>query len=436
VPELGAEHAHRLAEGLTGTREALLDRPVFEIARSLGRVGARFLKDGDPLRVQALAHLPPSAGVSHAMAKTVLDGMARDWEEGRLRSLLASDFGDPGALDGFVERGRSRQRALGARLAFHVASGSVPGVAATSLLRSLLVKTPVFLKPGRGDVVLPTLVLRGLEEEDPALARSAVVVYWPGGADASIPVEDALLSRADLVVAYGGGASVRDLRRRMEPTARLVSYHHRVSFVLLGRDALVGEELERCAARTAWAVALFDQRGCVSPHAVIVEDPGRAEAFAEALARALESLDSELPPGRLSEAEASALQQLRGTAELEAAAGEGVVVRSGGATPWTVVLDPRAPLRPSCLHRFVRVLAVTDLTQARERVAGLSPYLQSAAVAGVEGERMESLAEELARVGVLRLTTLEGMPFPPAWWRHDGAGPLEALVRWVELDGL
>ena len=66
----------------------LKNRKATELARILGTVGSRFLKEGDPLRTKALELLPQASGLSVQMARVVLDGMAADWVEDRLLGLL------------------------------------------------------------------------------------------------------------------------------------------------------------------------------------------------------------------------------------------------------------------------------------------------------------------------------------------------------------
>jgi hypothetical protein len=440
VPDLRRHHVAALARSLRGTSEALRDRPVGDVVRALGRVGERFLSAGDPLREEALATLPGTSGLSPAMCREVLDGMARDWTEDRLTRLLRAEFGDPRCLDRFVaeadgETGGGRElRAMGSRLAFHLSAGSVPGVSATSLVRSLLVKSPVLLKPGRGDVALPVLMARALAREDPGLARAAAVIYWPGG-DASAGLEQTALEEADLVVAYGSDAVVRSLRSRLPATTPLVAYHHRLGFGIVGRAALTPDAVAGAAHRAARSVGLFDQRGCVSPHVLFVEEGAGLEAFVAALADGLEGLERELPRGRVDTAEASAAQQLKGTFEMRRAAGQDVEVRAGRGGRWTVVLERGGRLVPSCLGRVVRVVPVEDAADVPALVEDLGDHLQTAGVEGVPTDRLRTLAETLARAGVLRVAPLGKVAFPPAWWRHDGRGPLEVLARWVEMEG-
>jgi hypothetical protein len=302
------------------------------------------------------------------------------------------------------------------------------------MLRSLLVKGPTLLKPGSGDTVLPALFARGLDEADSSLAAALAVVYWRGGSPA---LEQAALALADVVTAYGSDDTVRDLRSRSPVTARFVPYHHRVSVGVVGRDALTPSTLPSTAADVARAIAMFDQRGCVSPQVIYAEEGGERScaAFAEALGAALADLERVLPTGALDAPEASALHQARGVAELTA--GTGVRIFHGGPVPWTVVLETRgdqAPARLPSVGRVARVRPVADVDAVAGLLAPLAPHLQTVGVAGLGG-RLEEVARALGHLGVARVTPFRAVPFPPPWWHHDGGGPLRDLVRLVDLEG-
>lgn len=422
----------RLVAVLRAARDSLLSRPVLEIAESLGAVGERFLDPGDPVRKRALDLLPSTSGLSPEMATAVLDGMASDWTGPRLSRLLQVDLGGGAVVDGFVASPHGRVQAVGPKLCVQIVSGSVPGVGVTALVRSLLVKGPTLLKPGLGDVVLPVLFGQALRESDPALADALAVVYWPGGSGA---LQDAALQEADVTVVYGGDDVVRDLRARAPVTARFVAYHHRLSLGVVGREALGPDLLHRTASEVAGAVAFFDQRGCVSPHVIYVEEGGAAgvPAFAGELADALAVVEMHLPGGRLDPAEASELHQVRGAAELMAATDSGLEMRHGGDASWTVILDPESSFVTSCGARVVRVKPVDDVLRVPAIVEPAAHHLQTVGVAGAGG-RVDALGEAFGRVGATRIAPFADVPFPHPWWHHDGTGPLRALVRWVDLE--
>lgn len=424
---------------------ALRARPLDDVIASLGRVGARFLDETDPVRRTALANLPSEGHLSAPMAVAVLDGMAADWTEDRLRALVKAEFHDPSVLDGWVARpgmaGPGRVRALGPALCFQIVSGSVPGVSVHALIRSLVVRSPTLLKPGRGDALLPGLFARALREEDPAVADALTVAYWPGGAG---PLERKALEAADVAVIYGSDATVEALRARAPATTRIVAYHHRVAVGVVGREALEKDEepkgparrsVDVTAAEVARAVAVFEQRGCVCPRIVFVEAGGSTtpSGFARALAGALDALEDHLPSVPRTVQGAATLAQMRGTAEMHQAAGRAEVHHGGPESPWTVVFEAEALALPPSGPRTVHVRPVEDVARVPALLQPIGPHLQSVGHAGLGG-RLKEVADALGEVGASRVVPFRAISFPPPWWLHDGRGPLETLVRWVEVE--
>ncbi len=435
-PEPTPELIGASVQVLRESGRALRERPVAELVRAIDGAAARLADPADPLRVEAGQRVGAATGYSDAMTRLVLDRMAADWRADPLQRLLAAELGDPGVLDGFRPAadgtdGR-RTRAYGPALAFQVFAGNVPGVAVTSLVRALLVKAPSLGKLASGQPVLPVLFARALESVDPEAARALAITYWPGGSE---DAEWRAVEAADTVVVYGGEEAVAAYRDRAAGR-RLVVHGPRFSVGLIAADAL-RDDLPTLARDVAQAVATFDQHGCVSPHAIWVEEtPGATAAdFAEALADALAETESELPRGRVSTAEASAIQQERAAAELKghAAGASGTRVLTGQGTRWTVVYDPEPALRPSCLNRFVRVHPIPDLADAVDLLAPAGGQLQSVALAGGRDTR-DRLAHRLATLGATRITTFQHLPWPPPDWHHDGQEPIRELVRWVDLE--
>ncbi|HUE76859.1 MAG TPA: acyl-CoA reductase [Longimicrobiales bacterium] len=432
-PEPGAALIQESVRRLRTAGERLAERPVADIIDAVDAAARRLGDRADPLRHAAEELLPAATGYSPPMIRLILDRMTADWRAERLHRLLECELGGAGAVDGFLARSghpTDRAAALGPRLAFHVFSGNVPGVAVTSLVRALLVKAPSFGKLAAGEPVLPVLFARALAAADAGVGDAVAITYWPGGTPEP---ERVLLEAADAVVVYGGEGAVASVRERLGPGTRLVVHGPKLSIGAVGDGPIEGG-LEGVARRAARAVATFDQQGCVSPHAIWVEGPDtRAAELAELMAAALDELQVELPRGALSEAEASAIQQERGAAEMRAHADPRVRVWTGTGTSWTVVLEPDPALRPSCLNRFVRVHPVGDLARIPGLLATAHEHLQSVALEGA-GARDDSLARTLARAGATRVTTFDRLPWPSPEAHHDGAGPLTELVRWVDRE--
>ncbi len=321
---------------------------------------------------------------------------------------------------------------MGPVLTFHVGAGTVPGVSVTSMIRALLVKSAVLVKPGLGDVVLPVLFAEALAEEAPALSDALAVTYWPGG---SSPLEGLALERAEAVVAYGGNEAIGALRAGTPVTSRFVAYHHRLSIGLVGREALTAERASHVARMAARAVSMFDQRGCVSPHAIYVEEGGALGPgeWADLLASAMAELEMRIPAGNLTASEASAVHQMRGSAELREASGSDVRVLRADASFWTVILEEDVRFTPSCLNRVVTLVPIPDLSDVTGSLGEFGRHLQTVAIECSQ-DRMPMLAESLSRAGATRVTSFEEAPWPPPWWHHDGASVLAGLIRWIDLE--
>jgi hypothetical protein len=419
--------------------ERLAGRPVASVVRALGEAAARLAREDDPCRVLAERALPAITGFSPPMVRLILDRMIADWQEEALWRLLRSELGDPEVLDDFRPRAdepdpapRTLMRACGPDLAFQIFSGNVPGVAVTALIRSLLVKAATLGKTASGEPLLPVLFARALAAVDHELGECLAVTYWPGGEEA---LEAVALRAADTVVVYGGREVEEQILRRIPPGKRLVVHGARLSLGLIGRPALARDVVRRTAAEAAWATAVFDQQGCVSPHVFYVERGGDTppERFAGLLAAELDRLEKELPRGRITAAEAARIHQVRGAAEFRALGGQDVQLHAGPGTQYTVIYEANPEFAPSCLNRVVWVKPVDDLLEAVAYVSPYGSYLQTVGVAGA-GPRLQALADRLAQAGASRITDLTRMPFPPPTWRHDGQQPLRELIRWVDLE--
>lgn len=428
-----------LAQQITALREArsrwLAERPVASIIQAIDSVARRLLDPADPLRRAAEAALPPVSGYSPPMTRHVLDRMAADWRADALRDLLHAEFTDPRALDRFVPRSPTTStRAFGPPLSVHVFSGNVPGVAVTSLIRALLVKSACLGKTAAGEPVLPALFARGLAEADAELGHCLAVTYWPGGAE---PLEAVALSAADAVLVYGSDETIASVRARTPTATRVVGYGHHLSFGMVSRAALADNPRE-IARRAALDAATFDQQGCVSPHLFYVEEGGSVSPaeWAALLATAMQRIERELPRGTLAPGESSAIRQLRGEAEFAEIAGTGTrLFASTGGTAWTVIYEPDPKFAGSCLNRTVRVKPVAELEQVPALVEPFAHLLQTVGIAGMAGEVLH-MAEVLGKLGASRVAPLGTMSWPPAHWHHDGQPPVRTLVRWCDVEGV
>lgn len=440
-PCLTPEQLGRVFDRLAAARQDYLARATTrDLIELLDAARDRWLDHGDRWRALAERQLPAVTGYTLAMVRRGLDDYLSGFKRDNLKALVRAELGDLDVLDGYRERRivPGKSRAFGPEITTHVFSGNVPGLPAQSLAMALLLKSASFGKLAAGEPLFAGLFARSLIDLEPRLAGCFALTWWPGGAAPEL--EEVACTRATAVIAYGGEEAVRAIGRRIPAGARFLGYGHKLSFGLIGREALVDERhARRLAARAAYDVAKFDQQGCVSPHLFYVEE-GEAvtpRAWAALLADELARLGRNLPRGRLAPSESAAVAAFRREADFRASLAPDATALfpagPAGASEATVVYDADPAFAPSCLNRTVLVKPVADAGAVVDLIRPARAFLQTAALA-LDPARRDALADRLGAVGVTRICPVGKMPDPDFAWHHDGRFNLLDLVTWTDLE--
>lgn len=289
-----------------------------------------------------------------------------------------------------------------------ILAANLPALAVQPLLPALALRRPVLLKSPSAEPLFAATLVHRLAESHPALGAGVAAVTWPGG---ERQIEDAVFTRCARVLAYGDEPTVAELSRRLGP--RLVAYGPRISIAILGADV----DPDHVAPGLARDVTLFDQRGCLSIHAVFTA--GDAALLAERLATELARLHRAWPPGPAPPDQLAAVQQLRLEAAMRELARPPLDPAAG-----TVVVEPRVGLWASPGLRTVRIHPTPELARLPEVLNPWEGRLQGAAVAGVDAL---ALTPALERLGLSRIVAPGELQSPDALWHNGGVHPLAAI---------
>src|SRR5512140_3379028 len=349
-----------IAERLLATGPRLSEQPVEARIRSLVRAVRVWQDRRIPERVRVERELSATTGYSRPVVTAGLD---------RLFGVISEE-----ALATWWRRSRPDSAAPGRGIAAVVAAGNIPGIAIFPMIASLMAGRPVLVKTSSREPLLAGAFAATLARVDPELASSCAVVAWKGGDEA---LEDVLLGRAERILAFGRETAIASLSRRFP--GRVAAYGPGLSIIVVGSEASLQE---RTTSAAALDIAIWDQQGCLSPHAVYVEgDYDQACRFGEMLAVALSEIEGDLPHGAIGVEEAALIRAARSDAEARRAAGKGTRLWTPENGPgWTVIAEPDSAFRPSCLHRTIRVHALEDLSRLPSIFAQYRPYLQAAGV--------------------------------------------------------
>jgi hypothetical protein len=416
----------------------LLSRPTQAIVDTVCEVAHNWLQPDDPFREMALAQGVEATGFSRATLERGLDALFKRVNYAEVHALLVQELGQVERLDRFVvteaelKTGRTAM-ATGPETLVHFTAGNIPTPPLLSIMLGLLARSAQFVKCSRGHDLLPRLYAHSLYAIEPKLAACLELATWEGG---NPLLEAALFDQADCVTVQGNNETLADIQSRLPQKVRFLRHGHRVSFGYLTREVLSRFHAKELAAQAASDVAAWDQLGCLSPHVFYVESGGSVtpELFGQLLADQLQKLQATEPRGLLSPETDATVASRQSLYELRAANSPDTCVwRSEHDTTWTVVLEGDPRFQASCLHRFVYVKGVSDLTEALRGAAAVQGAVSTVALAAM-GARAQELAVELARWGVTRLCPVGSMQDPPLPWRHDGRPTLGDLVVWTDWE--
>ncbi|MFK7986559.1 MAG: acyl-CoA reductase [Sandaracinaceae bacterium] len=406
----GAERALSEAiDRLHATGPRLTKRAPEDLARTLAAAWNRLADPERALGREARDTLPDSTGLSLQGVVWALNEAVRPLDEGSLSAFVEHMQPPAGCI------------AAPARLSTMYLAGNVFTAPAAPITLALLARTPVLVKASSHDDRLPRLFGQALEAVDPVLAASYQVVSFPGG---NARLDRTAVARADVVSAFGSDRTIQALRQHVSPTTDFIAHGHGLGMGFVPSETLSSEVQTREAAEAfALDIAAYDQRGCMSPHGVVVEGAGKA--FARALCQALDEVAIRLPRGPLSADVGASQMQWRGVAVARGELFEG--------TTHAVAYEPSGlPVRLSPGYRNVSVVETPDPEPFVRWLASLGAHLKCVGVAGDEALR-RAFAERLPAGIAPRVCAAGAMQRPPLLSMSDGLPPWAGLQRFVQL---
>lgn len=320
------------------------------------------------------------------------------------------ELGHAEALDDFQQVSDILTKALPPKHLLHIISGNTPHAGLQSLLRGLLIGAQNTVKlPSKVDNAIPeiTAFYRSLPKELQQLCLFTT------------ELSDSLLATADCVIAIGSDHAIAAIHARLSPHQRFIPHGHKISFALIDRANTKNAQLAAIDA------SLYNQQGCLSPHAIYVKQGARE--FAPMLAKAMDSYSRRDPRGKVGLSESGAIRNLRETVRYQAAQEPDnyQLYESSGDTSWTVIFENDSTLRPSPQNRTIYV---RPWPEAPQDLGKELEYLSTVALSP-----LSALLKEVECLTPARICQLGKAQHPHLFWHHDGFAPLASLVTWQDI---
>ena len=326
-----------------------------------------------------------------------------------LHAWLEAELGSDAALDDFQAHGPIQSKAIAPTHILHIVSGNTPHAALQSLIRGLLLGSSNTFK-------IPSAGLADFSECVSALpdALNNLVRLTQS-------IEQHHWQQADAVIAIGSDEAVADIHQKTLPHQTFIAHGHKISMGIVYDDF---KEAARLAARD---VSLYNQRGCLSPHAIYVK--GESDSFAELLAQEMKSFAQHHPPEPISLSEAGLVRNLRETTCFRSANDPSIRIwQSNDSLDWTVIAESSPLLKLSCLNRCVYVKPLPS-SLSSSALGAEAQHLSTIAIHPFSNATANSLSDLPAH----RICPLGMSQQPSLFWHHDGFAPLASLVKWTDI---
>lgn len=326
-----------------------------------------------------------------------------------IHQWLASELGSDRALDEFQPHGTLHSKAIAPAHILHIVSGNTAHAAHQSLLRGLVLGSHNVIKiPSTG---LPDFT----DSLDlfPERLRKKIEVHR------ELTEQD--WAKADAVIAIGSDESIAAIHKKSRADQIFIPHMHKVSL------GVVYEDFSTAARLAARDISLYNQRGCLSLHAIYVS--GDSQTFASTLALEMEAFARDNPSATLSTSEAGAIRNTRENARFCSANDQDTKLwESAGNLEWTVIHEPSPELKLSCLNRCVYVKPLP----ANFDTSALGPESQHLSTIALHPFN-ETNALSFEQLPAHRICPLGQSQKPSLFWHHDGFAPLASLIKWKDI---
>ena len=377
---------------------------------------------------EAVESLAAFGRFTKAMLDRSIDDVFQPLARNGLNRWIAAELGSVQVLDRPAEGARGvLRRARGPEWMLQIYAGNVPTLPVWPIYSALVLKAALLGKTSAREPLFAPVLARTIAEVDEKLGACLAIVWWKGEPAAST----APRSAAPAVLAFGGEEAVGSVARQAMPGATVVLHGPKVSVGYIERRALTFAGIRGLAERAAHDVSMYDQDGCLSPHASAERRAGVAGEVRRSAGRRARGASKDLPATVAEEGGCRERSAHRAQARFESA-GIATVTRVSnhpgrrhGPSSWTI-----APASSRTHLRTVRVHAVDGRTRSRGSRRRREPSKRW------DWRRRSGEGPAAAAFADLEFADRPGRLAPESgpWGTHGGVPRLLPFVTWATVE--
>ena len=371
----------------------------------------------------------PDLGISPVLAEMYINQVEQMFSAQAIRDRLAAelgtDYNKPKEMVYLYSGAKAQQVYAPLGVLFHITAGNMEVLPFVSLLEGLLCGNINIIKLPKEEQGITVSLLEALMKIQPALKA---YVYAFDYSSKDLFAIKRLADVSDAIVVWGGDEAIKAVRTMANPNTRIIEWGHKISFAYATKAGTNKEKLRKLALN----ICLTNQLFCSSCQGVFLDtdDMDDVYAFCQAFLPVLEEVSKENP--FVVDEGTKLFTSARVTLELyhKEIEARDTAIKIFKGENCSIIASSDEGLETSVMYRNIWVKPLR-----REKILALrryKNYLQTAALL-CDNEEYESLADQLVRAGVVKVSDGFEMSNYAAQEAHDGVFALRCYLKLVSV---
>ncbi|WP_072986208.1 aldehyde dehydrogenase family protein [Clostridium cavendishii] len=341
-----------------------------------------------------------------------------------IEKIIIEELGHVDVLDKWIKTSYGEVHRQPRGVMFHNISGNAFVVIPISISMGLLSKNCNLVKVSGDEPYFAYAFYESLCEVDPKIKDRLSVLYF--NSDNS-EIYETIVKKTDCVIHWGGEYSGKIMAELCAKyNSHLIMHGAKISFEVIDKI----DSIEKTAEAVAKDVICWEQKACLSPRIVFVNNEIDIKILASTIADNLKKFNTVLPKEYLNPWSSMKIIQDRQYCLLKYGIkkNDDVKVYSSNNADYTVILNNKMPDKEDidrCFNRFIFVCPYEDSSKVHEYVEkNLKQYLQTMGYSGIDNE----FIEKMTLLGVNIVTKPGEMPLHYPGTSHDGIHNLHEMT--------
>lgn len=341
-----------------------------------------------------------------------------------IEKIIIEELGNLDILDKWVPTSYGHVHRQPRGLTFHNVSGNAFVVIPVSISMGLLSKNCNLVKVSGDEPYFAHAFYESLCEIDASIKDRLSVLYFDSS---NSNIYESIVSSSDCVIHWGGDYSGRimsDLCSKYQ--THLIMHGAKISFEVIDET----ENIDKTAGLVASDIIAWEQKACLSPRIVFINEALDTQRFSLKVAESLEKLASIFPKAYYTPWSSVKTIQDRQYCLIKygKSANEVFKLHSSFNSDYTVILNNTMPEKEDIDRFFYRFIYITPYKNKDEVYnyieKNISSYLQTMGYSGKD----DDFVEKITLLGVSIVTKPGEMPNHRPGTSHDGIHNLKELT--------